>query len=225
MINEPKNKNIDKQISPESTPKADIFIVLAEGINSLVKSMDAFQAYFIRKEDSNKRDKRFNRLHSWGMVITTLIVALIGASATMYKTSKENVQQRKFQYEQGVRELTRQQIQSLDIQIHDKTSKRDLLNNALSKARNLIEVSQLYYCKNGKFTGDELDYNIKQINYLFQIVNANYSISQIFDDNIYMQSTKFLTLLDENKNACKGEKDFILKLRLLQRNLNEQMNK
>lgn len=223
MTNVPQSNEIDKQALTESIPKSDIFNLLAEGVNSLVKSMDTFIAYFISKEEANKRDKRYNRLHSWGMVLTTILIALIGASGTMYKTSKENAQQRKFQYEQGIQEQLRQQIQLLDTQIHDKILKRDNLNNAMTQTRSFVEISALH-CKNGKFQGDELKYSEKQIEYFAPMISSIYAINQIFEYPVYIKARSFLKLLDENKHLCINSKNFNSKLQILQFDTNQLTN-
>ncbi len=218
-----ENKKPSEPVITSANTKPDIINLLAEGVYSLVKSMDAFNVYQVRKEEDKKRDKRSHRWNSWGITITTLIVSLLGIFVTLHLSSVENSLKRKFQYQQSVQEQLRQQIQALDMQIHDKIAKRDNLNTAMSKTRNLLEVSHLY-CKNGKYFGDQLKYSEQQLDYIYQLVNAVYSTYQIFDQNIKDQANYFLTLFDKNRNTCNQPEDFDNKLRSLQGQTNRLMN-
>ena len=197
--------------------------LLPQAINLLANAVDIFKEHLLKKELSEKHEKKSHRLNSWGITIVTLVVSLIGISATMYQFSVENVLKRKFQYQQEVQTQIRQQVQFVETQIHDKVSKRDELNNAMSKIRNHIEISHLF-CKEGRFSGDELQHSEKQIDNLYQMVNSVYSIYQIFDSNIQDQANYFLKLLDRNRSVCDKKEDFDTKLRLLQGQINKSMN-
>jgi len=194
--------------------------LLAEAIESFSKSLNKYIAH---ADESKKREKKSNRLTSCGIAMITLLGVLIGVSATMYQFSVENALKRKFQQQQDMQIQIRQQMDFLDAQIRDKISKRDNMNMAMTKARNIIEVGMLY-CKNGNFSGNELKYREK-INYnLMPMVNAVYSAKQVFDQSIYVQARYFSSLLNESKNACDKSKNVDTKLRLLQASINESMN-
>lgn len=220
-----ENKNHIEQ-DTGSNLKNEGLNLLAEAVNLLSKSMNKFSDYTIQRENQRevleKREKRSGRIDRWGISIITLVGVCLGVSATMHQTSVENALKRKFQHQQDVQTQISQEIQSLDSQIHNKTLKRDNLNIAMSQARNLLEVSHLY-CKDNKFSGDEIQYGEKQLNNIYQMVNAVYAIYQIFDQHIQDRANYFLKSYDKNRKNC-GQEDYDEELRLLQGQINRLMN-
>jgi hypothetical protein len=223
MKNTSEDKDKIEQGKTELNLKANVLNTVSDGVHLIAKSVNTLNEYLVKQEESKKQEKKSNRSHSWKITITSLVVSLLGLSFTMYQFSIENTTKREFQHQQEVQAQIRQHIQSMETQIQDKISKRDNLNSAMSKTRNLLATSYLH-CKNGKFSGNELKHGEKQLDYIYQMINSVYSIQQIFDPKIQNQANYFLKLLDDNRNACNQKKGFDMKLRLMQREINALMN-
>src|SRR5271154_3010720 len=102
MKNTLEDKKIIEQDNTESNLKNDDLNLLPQAIYLLANSVDVFKEHILKKEFSEKHEKRSNRLNSWGITLVTLMVTLIGVGTTMYQFSVENAVKRKFQYEQEV---------------------------------------------------------------------------------------------------------------------------
>jgi hypothetical protein len=157
-------------------------------------------------------DEKAKIAHSWKITIVTLSVSLLSLGYTAYQFKIENAQKIKFQYEQSVQ-----------LQLQQKLNKRDELNKVISSAINFMEVSHLY-CSNDGYRGDKIQYSKKRIDHIDQIVNAAFSINQIFDDKIYKQIREFLILFDQNHEPCKDIDHVDLKLKELQGDINKSIN-
>lgn len=192
--------------------------------NSLAQVVYLLTQMISASQEEAKKRKKASISHSWKITIMTISVSLLGLGFGFHQSKTENEQKRKFQTAQQFQAQINQQIQSMELQIRDKISRRDDLNNAMAKVRNLFENGRLY-CENNRYSRDLRMYNEGKNSVVYKVIVANYSINQIFDSNTYQYSSNFLKISDEHKNPCDKPEDIDHQLRLTQRETNKLMEK
>lgn len=229
-----KNKIEQKKLTSTEPKKLSQILPLDQSTDVLNNNINKICEVIINIEESRKKRqilKNFEKYIGWAiMLIVPLISAFYGLhiyskdSALKNELfSKESALKREFQKEQELQMQIRQKIQILEKQINDKIAKRDTINSAITNIRSIFEIGNLY-CKKGIAPTSNFSFVQKQINVIFQLVTATYSIDQIFDDEIEDISNHFLKLADIHRDAfCKNSIEIIHQLRFLQGDINKKM--